>query len=40
MNTNKFPVGAFAFIGLGILAILAFWGTVGYVALHFVSKFW
>lgn len=25
---------------LGILAVLAFWGTVGYIVLHFIGKFW
>ena len=23
-----------------LLAIIAFWSTVGYVAWHFISKFW
>lgn len=25
---------------LGIGAVLAFWGTVIYVAIHFIRKFW
>jgi hypothetical protein len=31
------------FIGLwfvGVLCMLAFWGTVIYVAAHFIGKFW
>lgn len=23
-----------------LLLCIAFWGTVGYIALHFVSKYW
>jgi len=24
----------------GLLAVVAFWGTVAYIAVHFVGKFW
>lgn len=38
--TNK---GAFAIIGFAVLylgAVMAFFGTIIYVAFHFISKFW
>lgn len=26
--------------GIGIVAILSFWVVVGWVAVHFITKFW
>lgn len=35
------PSPFFLAVSLGVLTILvAFWGTVGYVAFHFIAKFW
>ena len=39
-NTNKSfaAITLVLFVWLG--AVAAFWGTVGYIAVHFLKKFW
>lgn len=32
--------GIFALAGLALLAAAIFWGTVAYVAAHFIEKLW
>ena len=33
-------VGLFTLYALFTMVLLAFWGTIGYVAWNFVEKFW
>jgi hypothetical protein len=34
------PWHALAGTGILLLGVLAFWGAIGYVAFHFIMKFW
>ena len=34
---NKLLLGLWV---LGVMAVIAFWGTIFYVAWHFISKWW
>jgi hypothetical protein len=29
-----------AMLVIGVLGVAAFWGTVAYIVLHFVAKYW
>ena len=40
MNESRKTAIFLALIGGGLLAVGAFWATVAYVVLHFVSKLW
>lgn len=43
MNANSgqdVAAGVGCFIFFYLLLFLAFWGTVGYIVLHFVTKAW
>lgn len=31
---------AFGILGGLILAVIGFWGTIAYIVVHFVAKFW
>lgn len=40
MDSNKGIMQMYAAIAVGLVVMLGTWGCVGYVAWHFVSKFW
>jgi hypothetical protein len=33
-------IGVFSTVGCVTALVLGFWGTIAYVAYHFISKFW
>lgn len=40
MKTSNATKAAFGMVLMYALLALAFWGTVGYIAIHFIKKIW
>jgi hypothetical protein len=40
MKLNAFERRMLLISGLGLTAVISFWGSVIYIGWHFISKFW
>jgi hypothetical protein len=40
MGKRGIPWGSLALLATALVCFMAFWGTVFYVAWHFIAKFW